>query len=180
MQLRTRRDFLSLAGKGLGLAALSSATVASLLRTVEAATKTVADQPLKLESVGFKLDYYNPATNHAGDMVFTHEDHDLSGHFHLIWSDFGTQDPRSPNDPTKTNVQPVFVLPLGTKVAHKTGTGARGYMDAGIVFKDGRPLFILTAYTDHVPAALPDGTPGFAAAAQLIGRMARLCYDRLG
>ena len=72
------------------------------------------------------------------------------------------------------------LLPLGTKVAHKTGTGARGYMDAGIVFKDGRPLFILTAYTDHVPAALPDGTPGFAAAYQLIGRMARLCYDELG
>src|SRR6476660_6970051 len=38
----TRRSFLSLAGKGLGLAALSSATVASLLRNVEAATKTVA------------------------------------------------------------------------------------------------------------------------------------------
>jgi beta-lactamase class A len=71
------------------------------------------------------------------------------------------------------------LLPLGTKVAHKTGTGARGYMDAGIIFKDGRPLCILTAYTEHVPAALPDGTPGFAAAAQLIGRMARLCYDGL-
>src|ERR1700758_2375332 len=42
MQLRTRRDFLSLAGKGLGLAALSSATVASLLRNVEAATKNIA------------------------------------------------------------------------------------------------------------------------------------------
>ena len=37
----------------------------------------------------------------------------------------------------------------------------------------------LTTYTDHVPAALPDGTPGFAAY-QLIGRMARLCYDSLG
>jgi len=72
------------------------------------------------------------------------------------------------------------LLPLGTKVAHKTGTGARGYMDAGIIFKDGRPLCILTAYTEHVPAALADGTPGFAAAAQLIGRMARLCYDALG
>jgi beta-lactamase class A len=72
------------------------------------------------------------------------------------------------------------LLPLGTKVAHKTGTGARGYMDAGILFKDDRPLCILTAYTDKVPAALPDGTPGFAAAAQLIGRMARLCYDALG
>ena len=72
------------------------------------------------------------------------------------------------------------LLPLGTKVAHKTGTGARGYMDAGIIFRDDRPLCILTAYTEHVPASLPDGTPGFAAAAQLIGRMARLCYDSLG
>jgi beta-lactamase class A len=72
------------------------------------------------------------------------------------------------------------LLPLGSKVAHKTGTGARGYMDAGILFKDDRPLCILTAYTDRVPAALPDGTPGFAAAAQLIGRMARFCYDALG
>ena len=71
-------------------------------------------------------------------------------------------------------------LPLGTKVAHKTGTGARGYMDAGIIFKNDRPLCILTAYTDHVPAALADGTPGFAAAYHVIGRMARLCYDRLG
>ena len=72
------------------------------------------------------------------------------------------------------------LLPLGTKVAHKTGTGSRGYMDAGIVYKEGRPLFILTAYTDGVPAALPDGMPGFAAANQVIGRMARLAWDELG
>jgi beta-lactamase class A len=69
------------------------------------------------------------------------------------------------------------LLPVGTKIAHKTGTGERGYMDAGIIWKNDRPQCILTAYTDHVPAALPDGTPGFAAAAQLIGRMARICYD---
>jgi len=37
----TRRDFLSLAGKSLGLAALSSSTVAALLKQVKAATKTV-------------------------------------------------------------------------------------------------------------------------------------------
>ena len=72
------------------------------------------------------------------------------------------------------------LLPLGTKVAHKTGTGSRGYMDAGIIWKNERPLCILTAYTERVPVALPDGTPGFAAAAQLIGRMARLSYDALG
>ena len=71
------------------------------------------------------------------------------------------------------------LLPVGTKIAHKTGTGARGYMDAGIMWKNDRPQCILTAYTDHVPAALPDGTPGFAAAAQLIGRMARICYDEI-
>ena len=71
-------------------------------------------------------------------------------------------------------------LPLGTKIAHKTGTGSRGFMDAGIVWKDDRPLFILTAYTDRVPAALPDGTPGFTAANTLIGRMARVAYDALG
>jgi beta-lactamase class A len=72
------------------------------------------------------------------------------------------------------------LLPLGTKVAHKTGTGSRGFMDAGIVFKDERPLFVLTAYTEHVTAALLDGTPGFAAAYQVIGKMARLCWDALG
>lgn len=37
-----RRNFLALAGKGVGLAALSSATVASLLKEVQAATKSVA------------------------------------------------------------------------------------------------------------------------------------------
>ncbi len=72
------------------------------------------------------------------------------------------------------------LLPFGTKIAHKTGTGARGYMDAGIIFKNDRPLCILTAYTEHVPVELPDGMPGFAAAAQLIGTMARLAYDTLG
>ena len=72
------------------------------------------------------------------------------------------------------------LLPAGTRIAHKTGTGARGFMDAGIIWKGDSPLCILTAYTDQVPAALPDGTPGFAAAAQLIGRMARLAYDGLG
>jgi beta-lactamase class A len=71
-------------------------------------------------------------------------------------------------------------LPLGTKVAHKTGTGSRGYMDAGIVYRDGKPLYIITMYTEHVPAALHDGTPGFTAAYQLMGKMARLAWDAIG
>jgi beta-lactamase class A len=71
-------------------------------------------------------------------------------------------------------------LPLGTKVAHKTGTGSRGYMDAGIVYRDGKPLYIITMYTEHVPAELPDGTPGFTAAYQLMGKLARLAWDAIG
>ncbi len=76
---------------------------------------STSDEPLVLKSIGFNLDYYNPATNHAGDMVFTHEDHDL-GMTHMIFADFGIQDARSPNDSTKRNPQPTFILPLGTKV----------------------------------------------------------------
>jgi len=68
-------------------------------------------------------------------------------------------------------------LPLGTKISHKTGTGSRGFMDAGIVFKADRPLFILTAYTEHVPETLPNGVPGFTAANALIGSLARACWD---
>src|SRR5881398_3564616 len=52
----TRRSFLSLAGKSLGLAALSSATVASLLRNIEAATKNVAH--LTAEQAAMDEDYW--------------------------------------------------------------------------------------------------------------------------
>ena len=53
---RTRRNFLALAGKGLGLAALSSATVASLLKNVEGATKAVAN--LTPEQAAMDEDYW--------------------------------------------------------------------------------------------------------------------------
>lgn len=56
LRQRTRRDFLALAGKGLGLAALSSATVASLQKTVEAATKSVAK--LTPEEAAMDEDYW--------------------------------------------------------------------------------------------------------------------------
>jgi selenocysteine lyase/cysteine desulfurase len=51
-----RRNFLSLAGKGLGLAALSSGTVSSLLKEVQAATKCVAH--LLPEQVATDEDYW--------------------------------------------------------------------------------------------------------------------------
>lgn len=93
----------------------SSSQTANTGQTSASSKKSESDL-LYLKTIGFNFDNYNPATNRAGDMVFTHADHDLSGHFHLIFSDFGTQDPRSPTDPSKRNVQPTFVLPLGTKV----------------------------------------------------------------
>jgi len=59
--VRTRRDFLSIAGKSLGLAALSSATVASLLRNVEAASKNVAH--LTPEEAAMDEDYWATIQN---------------------------------------------------------------------------------------------------------------------
>ena len=56
MHIRTRRNFLSLAGKGLGLAALSSATVAALQKNLEAATKTGAH--LSPEAAAMDEDYW--------------------------------------------------------------------------------------------------------------------------
>jgi beta-lactamase class A len=70
-------------------------------------------------------------------------------------------------------------LPRKVKVAHKTGTTANNYHDAGIVYLGGEPGFILSAYTDGVPDELPNGDAGQAAAHDLIGYMCRICYDML-
>jgi beta-lactamase class A len=66
------------------------------------------------------------------------------------------------------------LLPAGTKLAHKTG---RGRMDAGIVFANGKPRFILAAATDWVPDSMPDGLPSFAASLSSIGCIAGACWD---
>lgn len=79
-----------------------------------------SDTPAPLKNIGFNLDYYDKTTQRAGDFHFTKDlANVLSGdpiYQKLIWSDYGIQDIRSPNDPTKRNVQPTFILPLGTKV----------------------------------------------------------------
>lgn len=61
MQPHTRRNFLSLAGKGIGLATLSSATIASLLETVEAAAKTVSN--LAPDEAALDEDYWSIIQN---------------------------------------------------------------------------------------------------------------------
>jgi len=69
------------------------------------------------------------------------------------------------------------LLPAGTKVAHKTGSGRNGMMDAGIVYRGGEPVYILAAYTHHVPQVMPDGLPGHAASVRTIARLSRACWD---
>jgi len=54
--MKSRRDFLSLAGKGLGLAALTTPTIGALLKEVEAATRSVAH--LTPEQVAMDEDYW--------------------------------------------------------------------------------------------------------------------------
>src|SRR5881296_3803202 len=56
-----RRNFLALAGKGLGLATLTSSTVASLLKEIEAAAKTVAH--LTPEQAAMDEDYWATIQN---------------------------------------------------------------------------------------------------------------------
>src|SRR5947208_4171876 len=56
-----RRNFLSLAGKSLGLAALSSSTIGSLLKEIQAATKTVAH--LTPEQAAMDEDYWSTIQN---------------------------------------------------------------------------------------------------------------------
>jgi selenocysteine lyase/cysteine desulfurase len=56
-----RRNFLSLAGKSLGLAALSSTTIASMLKEIEAATKSIAH--LTPEQAAMDEDYWSTIQN---------------------------------------------------------------------------------------------------------------------
>lgn len=57
----SRRDFLSLAGKGLGVAALAIPSIGSLLKQVEAATRSVAH--LTPEQVAMDEDYWSVIQN---------------------------------------------------------------------------------------------------------------------
>src|SRR6476619_2825400 len=58
---KDRRDFLSLAGKSLGLAALTTPTIGALLKEIEAATRSVAH--LTPEQVAMDEDYWSIIQN---------------------------------------------------------------------------------------------------------------------
>ena len=63
----SRRDFLSVAGKGLGLAALSVPTIGALLKEVEAATRNVAH--LTPEQVAMDEDYWSVIQNSFTNII---------------------------------------------------------------------------------------------------------------
>lgn len=79
--------------------------------SINKVSQTSDTPPLRLKSIGFNLDYYNPATQSAGEMQFIQ----ANLFSNEIWGDFGQQDPRT-SDQTKKNPQPTYVLPLSVKV----------------------------------------------------------------
>lgn len=66
----------------------------------------------KIKHLGVNLEYYNTATNKAGDFTFTKED--MS--FNMLFMNYGYQIPANSAGPAKRQPQPTFILPLGTKV----------------------------------------------------------------
>ena len=50
------------------------------------------------------------------------------------------------------------------------------YFLQGVVYRDGRPLYAIAAFTDGVPALMPDGTPGYTIALETIGKLSQACW----
>lgn len=71
------------------------------------------------------------------------------------------------------------LLPTGTRVAHKTGVGPSNESDAGVVYRDGIPIFALAVYTHAIPVTLKDGLPGRAIARDHIAELARQSWVHL-
>lgn len=79
-------------------------------------TKKDSNEPdLKIKHIGINLDYYDPATNRAGDIVFTKEG--ISQYDNIIFTNYGEVSKVSSARPTESlNPQPTFTIPLGTKI----------------------------------------------------------------
>lgn len=72
------------------------------------------EPPLKLKSIGVNLDYFDPKTNKAGDFEFTKNQLVMN----RIFMDYGfvISANMSATGQDKSNPQPTFLLPMGTKV----------------------------------------------------------------
>jgi biotin carboxyl carrier protein len=70
---------------------------------------------LKIKSLGIDLGYYDPATNKAGDVVFTKDN--IKEYGNLIFLNYGELEKvNSAQKQEALNPQPTFIVPVGTKV----------------------------------------------------------------
>ncbi len=69
-----------------------------------------------------------------------------------------------------------MMLPTDTKVASKTGRGSTQCHDAGVVYQDNQPLFILAVFTDNAPVNYPHAS-GWYVTANHIAQLARTCWN---
>jgi len=92
----------------------NSALTATSDNKAEIKSGKSSDKPIK--HIGVSLDYYDPATNKAGDFVFTKAN--FSSGIQLLFADYGyvIAGNISSTGQAKSNPQPTFILPLGTKV----------------------------------------------------------------
>lgn len=74
------------------------------------------EPPLKMKSLGINLANYDPSTGMAGDLKFTKTK--FSSGIQLLFSDYGfiIKAAYSSSGQDKSNPQPTFIAPLGTKV----------------------------------------------------------------
>lgn len=73
---------------------------------------------VKIKHLGVNLDYYDPATNKAGDFVFTKAKFSAGETMQMLFMNYGFVIPgnSASGGQSKANPQPTFILPLGTKV----------------------------------------------------------------
>lgn len=115
----------------------------SSVNVVEQAIKRVAtsgsEPPLRLKSIGINLAPYDATTGYAGDVQFTKQNLE----FERVFMGYGFEVPANSAGPAKSNPQPTFIVPLGTKV-HSIVDGVVSAMptlysgDVSIMVTDGK------------------------------------------
>lgn len=85
--------------------------------TSENSAEKAANNSVKIKSLGIDIDYYDPQTNQAGDIVFM-KDTFQEGSIDRVFMEYGyTMAGNSANNfQDRSNPQPTFLLPVGTKV----------------------------------------------------------------
>src|SRR5690606_19582538 len=71
------------------------------------------------------------------------------------------------------------LLPTGTVVAHKTGVGPSNESDAGIVFRNDKPLYVIAAYVFDIPVVSRQGLSGRSVARDFIAGLNLAFWDFL-